>query len=135
MNVGGDQAQEELQVCFHKVKDDLVLGLRVVDLGVLGPRTCPLRGHGVMCFFHAPSVLSQVVSLLSREFRLGSVQLDRDVQGKATHVNLVILQGDILVGTCVFDILQQSPVSQEIYSRISIGYAWDMPHSLVDPLR
>ena len=88
-----------------------------------------------MCLFHPPSVLCQVVSLLSSEFRLGSVQLDRDVQREATHVDLVILQRDILVGTCIFDVLQQSPVSQEIYSRISIGYAWDMPHSLVDPLR
>ena len=87
-----------------------------------------------MCFFHAPSVLGQVVPLLSSEFGLGSVQLDRDVQGEATHVNLVILQRDILVGTRIFDILQQSPVSQEIYSRISIRYARDVPHGLVDPL-
>ena len=88
-----------------------------------------------MCFFHAPSVLGQVVPLLSSEFGLGSVQLDRDVQGEATDVDLVILQGDILVGTCIFDILQQSPVSQEIYSRISIGYARNVPNGLVDPLR
>lgn len=117
------------------MKDDLVLGLRVVDLGVLGPRACTLLGHSVMRFFHAPSVLGQVVPLLSSEFGLGSVQLDCDVQGEATHVDLVILQGDILVGTCIFYILQQSPVSQEIYSRISIGYAGDVPHGLVDPLR
>ena len=88
-----------------------------------------------MCFFHPPSVLGQVVPLFSGEFRLGSVKLDRDVQGEATDVDLVVLKGDILIGSCIFDILQQSPVSQEIYSRISIGYARDVPHGLIDPLR
>jgi hypothetical protein len=117
------------------VKDDLVLRLRVVNLSVLGPGTCALRGHGVMRFFHPPSVLGQVVPLFSSEFRLGSVQLNCDVQGEATDVDLVVLKGDILIGSCIFDILQQSPVSQEIYSRISIGYARDVPHGLVDPLR
>ena len=64
VDVRGDQPQQQLQVRFHEVQDDLVLRLRVVDLRILRTRARTLRGKRVL---DTPGVLRQVVTLLCRE--------------------------------------------------------------------
>ncbi len=72
---------------------DLVLTLRVIHLCVLRP-----GAHAVVLIhlvvlsgvFDAPSIFGQVGTLLSGEFGLGSVELDGDKEGEASHVYLVV---------------------------------------------
>ncbi len=72
---------------------NLVLTLRVVDLSVLRPGT-----HAVVLIhlvvlsgvFDAPSIFGEVGTLLSGEFRLGSVELDGDEESETSHVYLVV---------------------------------------------
>ena len=119
MNVGGYQSEEELQVTLNKVKDDLVLGLGIVDFSVFGSGTRTLSGHGGV-LLHSPSILCQIVPLLSRELRLCSVKLNSNVQGKAADVDLVVGQRYLLVGDWILDILKERSVGQKVNPRIGV---------------
>jgi len=88
------------------VKDYLIFGLGVVDFGVFRSGTRSLCVHALSRFLNAPGVLSEIVSLLSRKLRLSCVQLNCNVESKASNVNLVVGERYVLALCHIFNVIK-----------------------------
>ena len=87
MDVRRDKPQEQFEISFDEVKNDLVVVVYTVHFCYLGARTCA-KCHICRTLFDTPSILSEDIS--GSAFISCSKKLKSNEDSEASYVDLIV---------------------------------------------